>query len=774
MGGRSGTPARRDRAAGWRLVLVGVLAMVLLAAVTWTLPLRPVALRPTPPALAEQEATRATLDLGDGHACRVDPDGAVTCWGANGYGQLGLGVRTNGRTRPGRVVGLDDDVRSVSAGGSHSCALTMAGAVWCWGDNSSGQLGDGTTRPSLLPVAVRGLDDPAVALSAGASHTCVVTRSGGAACWGGNGEGQLGDGGSLPDEDGAQISSAPVHVVGLPDQLVSVSASLVHTCAVTVTRRVVCWGENSLGQLGDGAVLGLLARRPARRPPVEVVGLSGVTDVTTGVSHTCALTDTGGVLCWGANDQGQLGDGRPTVPFDESGESGAVWPGRSVPGAVVGLAAGVRSISAAQRTCAVTAARAVACWGPSETGEPGDGTGDGTATSSSVPTETVGSSPGASVVLLGALNACVATDDDAVSCWGENAWGQLGDGTTLWRRSPVPLLDASPSRPPGRPVTVNVIVLETDLDVTGGVGEGERRLASAQARQLLEEDPAMMRSIAEGFRAATAGALDPTVRVVTAARRLSVPRSECLDPNEHAGLVDAAARPAALRRAINLVVLQAAFCPTPAGEEVGGYDSPEGMPVVGWTTLRRPFEMLYTMIHEYGHELGLVHAGWSDCEDPVTHRNCTIDEVGDPASVMSYTHTSDAFTVAERHQAGLADDQEVVVSTPATTAAEFHLGKGGTTPSALLLDKGPDFPRHGWFIDDDRVYVTGDPGQLEVRFYNTGAQRSTRNPDASEISLTVVEWRVPKAGTRLYSDAEATVTYGGTDADGRVILRVAR
>ena len=298
----------------------------------------------------------------------------------------------------------------VATGGLHTCALTTAGGLKCWGKNDFGQLGDGTTTNLNTPVDVSGLTSGVAAVSVGGSdfhgHTCAVTTGGGLKCWGRNFDGELGDGTTTG-------RTTPVDVVGLSSGVAAVSASLVHTCALTTAGGVKCWGRNNFGQLGDGTTTN-------RTTPVDVVGLSsGVAAVSASPVHTCALTTAGGVKCWGGN-AGQLGDGTTT--------------NRTAPVNVVGLTSGVAAVSAGgSYTCAVTTGVGLKCWGDNFSGQ----LGDGTTTRRTTPVDVVGLTSGVAAVTTGFIHTCALTTAGGVRCWGRNLFGELGNGTGFTQTTPV-------------------------------------------------------------------------------------------------------------------------------------------------------------------------------------------------------------------------------------------------------------------------------------------------------------------------------------------------
>jgi hypothetical protein len=237
----------------------------------------------------------SAITAGASHTCALTDTGGAACWGVNRYGQLGDGTE-HGRSTPTAVSDLGTGVVSVSAGKYHTCALTDAGGVRCWGYNGEGELGDGTRHDRSTATRVLGLASGIAEVSAGGFHTCALTDVGTAACWGWNQSGLLGDGTTVPRR------LRPVAVDGLR-HLMAVAAGGAHSCALTVAGAMTCWGENDQLQLGDGTTVN-------RRHPVGVVGLGrGVSAIALGSSHTCAVTTVGRVACWGTNHYGKLGDG---------------------------------------------------------------------------------------------------------------------------------------------------------------------------------------------------------------------------------------------------------------------------------------------------------------------------------------------------------------------------------------------------------------------------------------------------------------------------------
>ncbi len=287
----------------------------------------------------------------------------------------------------------------VSAGDAFVCGIADQG-TFCWGNNATGQLGNGTTSPALLPVEVT---TSFSSLSAGARHVCGREPNGIVRCWGDGSEGQLGDGTTLN-----RLSPAPGP--GGPFQLVTAGGA--HSCALDVDGNAFCWGRNSDGQLGNGSTTNALSA-------VAVGGGRIFATLAAGRNHTCGLDTTGAAWCWGDNSQGQLGDG---TTID-----------RSVPVQVTGnqlfgsLAGGGDA-----HTCATGATGIVRCWGANAAGQ----LGNASTSPSSVPV-VVQAAGALTQVTLGDSHSCGITSGSVSVCWGLNADGQIGDGFTAPRLTPT-------------------------------------------------------------------------------------------------------------------------------------------------------------------------------------------------------------------------------------------------------------------------------------------------------------------------------------------------
>ncbi|MCH8010167.1 MAG: hypothetical protein IIC91_15045 [Chloroflexi bacterium] len=378
------------------------------------------------PIFADIEAVR--LAAGRRHTCAVTPVGGVKCWGDNSFGQLGDGTDEGPRTTPVDVVGLDSGVAAVTAGYSHTCALMSAGTVKCWGFSRAGRFSvDTKISSSYTPVDVTLPEGPVTSLSAGYRHTCAVI-SGRVFCWGGNDYGQLGRGTTDTGLD-------PGRVEDLNGIAVSVSAGRYFTCAALASGEAKCWGQNAHGQIGGGILvsgrIGSLELGNAVLDPTVVVdenggALANVRMVVAGdYAHACALTANGAVLCWGSSvwcevGDGQCGEGRyyTSVAVKPTGlESG-----------VIGLAVGGTQ-GQGGHSCAIDSSGRVFCWGRGYEGQLGDGrdTSDGNCKCVPPgPVAVVGLDAPAIEIASGGRHNCAILENEEIVCWGDNEFGQLG------------------------------------------------------------------------------------------------------------------------------------------------------------------------------------------------------------------------------------------------------------------------------------------------------------------------------------------------------------
>jgi len=247
------------------------------------------------------------VQAGGGHTCARHGDGGLSCWGYDDYGQLGHLVASYVDRTPTPVT-LRAAVKRVTTGDSHTCVLLADDAVDCWGLDSVGQLGRGGATslvPAPDPVTVPGVAG-AIAVEAGYAHTCAVLNGGSVMCWGYDSNGQLGRG--AVTLGGSSTSAA---AVALPAAMsaTAVCAGYHHSCALLTDGTVMCWGENDKGQLGSGTVSAGVVTPAESATPLAVAGVTGARAITCGGHHTCAIVENSQAVCWGANDVGQLGAG---------------------------------------------------------------------------------------------------------------------------------------------------------------------------------------------------------------------------------------------------------------------------------------------------------------------------------------------------------------------------------------------------------------------------------------------------------------------------------
>ena len=372
-------------------------------------------------------ATWTQVAVGGQHTCALASNGRAYCWGYAVWGQVGTGSGPNEVPTPTRVAGNLTFIQ-ITAGLTHTCAITAENKAYCWGENAAGSLGDGTTQTRYSPVPVAGTRR-FTQIRAGDSHTCAITPAGKAFCWGNGGSGQLGNG-------IRGFSTTPVAVKGNLTFRRVIAGGL-HTCGVTTADKAYCWGFGNEGQLGQGTTDGSTR-------PVAVSGGLSFQSVVAGGDHTCGVTTSQQAYCWGSwntdFNQGQIGNGD-------------VSNGRLMPTAVSGGRKWKQVIAGYLHTCGVTQANVAFCWGYNDSGQ----NGDGSQTSTYVPTKVTGnltligvSTGSQEISIFGSgdpRHTCGITGDGRIYCWGKNTYGQLGNGLSFpdQSHSLTPVLAMMPS-----------------------------------------------------------------------------------------------------------------------------------------------------------------------------------------------------------------------------------------------------------------------------------------------------------------------------------------
>ena len=367
--------------------------------------------------------------VGATHSCALRHDGEVWCWGANTFGQLGIG------NQPSSVVPVQaysdaqgfrsNNIASIGAHYYANCALNTAGRAFCWGSNSYGELGDGSTTARRNPVPVNRLRAGLQSLSTGTYSTCAIDANNRSWCWGRNSEGQVGDNTNIQ-----RTIPRPVNISTQgfgPRNIAEVRAGGNHACAINAAGRAYCWGRNIYGQLGTGGGGDSLI-------PVGVsvatagFGRRNIAQVAVGVDHSCALNRAGRVFCWGRNTNGQLGLGIPNNP----GSPVPIATDTSAPGFAPRNTA--RIVAGAFTNCALNTNGRAYCWGRNGSGQVGDGT---SGNDRNAPVQVSGLGAGLRDIATKLNHSCAIDAAGDVWCWGQNSSGQLGDGTTT--DSPVPV-----------------------------------------------------------------------------------------------------------------------------------------------------------------------------------------------------------------------------------------------------------------------------------------------------------------------------------------------
>ncbi len=382
----------------------------------------------------DHDATVIDLSTHGVHTCALLDTGAIRCWGRNSVGQLGYGTTASvGDDEPAGALGdvsLGSKALQVSSGHRSTCAVLDGGSVRCWGSGSFGLLGAGnedTIGDDELPASVPpvALGGRAEKVAVGSQHACALLEGGIVRCWGLFVEGRLGLGNTRALSVGDDELPTDVPPVDLGGAATDLDAGYTHTCAVLEDGDVLCWGEGTSGRLGYGNTENVGDdETPAAVGPVDLGGRR-VAKVTCGSTHTCVLLEDGGVVCWGASDNSLLGrPGSPSIGDDE------------VPGDLPPIELGGRAIDVdanANHTCAVLEGGAVRCWGESHYGMLGLGDEENTIvgddeTPAAVPPVDVGVP--VSRITAGFGHTCALVESGTVRCWGSGEHGVLGYGNT--------------------------------------------------------------------------------------------------------------------------------------------------------------------------------------------------------------------------------------------------------------------------------------------------------------------------------------------------------
>ena len=406
------------------------------------------------------------VEVGLKHSCVLSESGNVYCWGADSYGQLGDNYWSNAWTpvqvlKGGSVDGDNDgtylsNIKSITSGDYHTCAVSNNNNVYCWGYNVYGQLGDGSTTSRYTPVqvlkgaAVSGDNDGTYlsnmkSISAGRYYTCAVSNNNRLYCWGRNDWGQLGDG---SDDDkttpvrvveGEMIHDPDVGIDGYHSNIKSVSAGDTHTCAVSNNNNIYCWGANFYGQLGDNSTTSSYTpvwvfKGEAASGDTEGTFLTNINSIVANQSHTCAVSNNNNVYCWGWNRNGQLGDNSTT----NSSTPVRILKGEAVSGDNDGTyLTSIDSISGGQyqnHNCAVSNNGNIYCWGDNNIGQ----LGDNSTTDRYTPVRVLkgeavsGDNDGTYLTSINSVSAgeshtCATSNNNNAYCWGSNSDGILGN-----------------------------------------------------------------------------------------------------------------------------------------------------------------------------------------------------------------------------------------------------------------------------------------------------------------------------------------------------------
>lgn len=351
------------------------------------------------------------LSAGVYSTCAINSNKRLYCWGSNSSTQLGQGSKAKFSygTRPYPVKGMKAVPVGVSNGYSSGCSLLVTGSITCWGKNKSGALGSanlgGFARSSQPAASLISPWTTPSNQSTGANHFCFRDNNATVKCQGSNNLGQLGNGTNANSSQATQV--AGITAASEATRATRVVSGANHSCALMDNNNVKCWGVNNFRQLGTPANAVAFSTLPTNVPDLP----NNITQLASMADHSCAIHENDKITCWGANSFGQLGDGT-VAPF-----KGAVG--------VAGLHGSARQVSTGvSHTCALVAGGGIKCWGSNEFGQ----LGNGTAITSTTPVSVIGLSRPATEISVGGYHSCARLDTTDIYCWGRGTKGQLGNG----------------------------------------------------------------------------------------------------------------------------------------------------------------------------------------------------------------------------------------------------------------------------------------------------------------------------------------------------------
>lgn len=364
--------------------------------------------------LISQEVTGPSLNLqnscattytdvssNQGMTCGLTNGSNIKCWGRNIANIIDHGSTTTPRKYPTVVDGTHSYFQ-VSRGNAHTCAINLANQLFCWGENTYYQLGDGSSTDSVRPTHI---DSGSMysKISAGGYHSCGITISGSLKCWGVNNNGQLGD--------GTTVNKPLPTIIDGGVSYQDVSAGDNHSCGITTTGDLKCWGYNVNGQVGDGTTV-------SRTTPTLIDSGTVYMRIDLGSTSTCGITNSNTLKCWGNNSFGQIGDNTTTT--------------RTSPVVIDSGISYSRVAVSTHHTCGITTPGSIKCWGQNTSGE----LGDGTSIARLLPT-LVSGGLNYFTLGLGLSHSCAVTVGGQMKCWGQNTNYQLGNGTTIGNNVPI-------------------------------------------------------------------------------------------------------------------------------------------------------------------------------------------------------------------------------------------------------------------------------------------------------------------------------------------------